>query len=407
MKIAYLPLDDRPCTSRFPRRLGAIAGVAVESPAVDPYNPDSEGVRLWLLGEGEHAKVISVDMLAYGGLVPSREILTPFEECADTISFLPEITETSSVYLFHSIMRLSPTIRSPGDGELAESLRRHWQGEKVELPPGCLERYLAIRKRNFALNCEILRQHRRKPYSYLIFCSDDTAPYGPAAAERKELEKSFEGPGMILPGADETGMLLLTRAILDERACRFKVCPLFFPDDSRRVITKYEDRTLEDLVGRQIEASGAVAGKDGDLYLLVSGPLGSQKEALFQERGPETQALCASLAEKARTLLGAGKLAAIADVRYANGADKELVSRLREEVPLHTLASYAAWNTTGNSTGTALAHGLCRRLGLSLPPGPLRTRAERSHREFLMERFMDDWAYQSIVRPEINDLLQK
>ena len=77
--IVFVPMDDRPVTLSLPIMLGQIAGRAVTAPPrsllgnnLQPGDPD--GIVAWLNARAPRAQayVLSSDMLAYGGLIPSR-----------------------------------------------------------------------------------------------------------------------------------------------------------------------------------------------------------------------------------------------------------------------------------------------------------------------------------------------
>ena len=80
MRIALVPLDDRPVNTELVRDVAAIAGATVDIPPA-PLLPnyrsagDADGIGAWLLDLSRgalDAAVVSLDMLGYGGLIPSR-----------------------------------------------------------------------------------------------------------------------------------------------------------------------------------------------------------------------------------------------------------------------------------------------------------------------------------------------
>ena len=93
-RLLLLPLDDRPSSVRFPVQIGALAGAAVITPPIALLGrftqpADVDGVhrwlRDWLLDPRGRATaspsvppidalIVSIDLLAYGGLVASRTI---------------------------------------------------------------------------------------------------------------------------------------------------------------------------------------------------------------------------------------------------------------------------------------------------------------------------------------------
>src|SRR5438309_1068083 len=79
MRIAFLPLDDRPVTRGAFLRLAAIAGVEVATPPRALLGgrrvpADVEALWAWIDTGGAEADLLiaSAELLIYGGLVPSR-----------------------------------------------------------------------------------------------------------------------------------------------------------------------------------------------------------------------------------------------------------------------------------------------------------------------------------------------
>jgi hypothetical protein len=101
------------------------------------------------------------------------------------------------------------------------------------------------------------------------------------------------------------------------------------------------------------------------------------------------------------------KQVAVADVAYCNGADPALVPLLPKFVNFPQLAGYAAWNTAANTIGTVVAHATLRTLGLHhIEDGDMLER-EAAHQTFLFYRLLEDWGYQTIVRTDLNRLIEE
>ena len=114
---------------------------------------------------------------------------------------------------------------------------------------------------------------------------------------------------------------------------------------------------------------------------------------------------------------------ALCDVAFPNGADETLMRELRHSnLQPHRLLSFGAWNTAGNTIGSTIAHGTLRLIALQdkgafdlaqllADISPMRylellnslIDSERAHVEFLFGRFVDDWLYQSRIRPEVTE----
>jgi hypothetical protein len=83
----------------------------------------------------------------------------------------------------------------------------------------------------------------------------------------------------------------------------------------------------------------------------------------------------------------------VADVAYPNGADPVLTELLLRSIDITRLAAYGAWNTAGNTIGTALAQACAAHWAAS--PGQ-----QEAQQRFLLHRFLEDWGYQQEVRNE-------
>ena len=100
----------------------------------------------------------------------------------------------------------------------------------------------------------------------------------------------------------------------------------------------------------------------------------------------------------------------IADVAYANGADPLLVEQLlkRKDI-LSRVSGYAGWNTTGNTTGSAVALGVAAWFSRhSQKAQAARQEMSEVLKQALFIRLADDWAYQTQVRKQLaGDLSQQ
>ncbi len=82
---------------------------------------------------------------------------------------------------------------------------------------------------------------------------------------------------------------------------------------------------------------------------------------------------------------------------YAYGVDPVFYELLKAQVEITRLAGFAGWNTAGNTLGTCIGQICCRLVD---------DYSQQSHMELLMLRIADDYLYQSVVRPELNEWLQ-
>ena len=445
-----VPLDDRPCTRGFAVALAPLVGATVALPPPDalgwcrePGRPDA--LLAWL--EAHHGAthaVVSIDMLAFGGLIASRELDTPSalvrERLGRAERALAALRERGTeVAAFDVLMRVPPYCTSPDDLALSETLhewsrlaarqergvlstvqrlRKAWLERGLD--PAFRQRYLSARRRNHEVNRAFMEWPQRGVVDFALLGMDDSRTEGFNVQERLALEpRVAAGASAILPGADELALLLMARQALHARARLPRVVVHLSPGSLRERVTRYEDRPVEALVrahcavlgiepevrvlGDEARPVASPGGDVPDLHLLVHGGPRAQAEAAVQLLPARPSRRHRDEARAVQGWLEQGALVAVADLGYANGGDRAFVQALGEAFPLCQLAAYAGWNTAGNTVGTALAHGVLRwlSLGLELDPAQAR-RAALAHAGFVLERLVDDLLYQAQVRQQVS-----
>ncbi|MBI3892382.1 MAG: DUF4127 family protein [Candidatus Wallbacteria bacterium] len=416
LRIAYLPLDDRPVNLDAVVQLGRIAGVEIAVPPAELLGSftqpgDLAGLQGWLANlpaEIAHL-IVSLDMLCHGGLLASRAAPPDAEaaaravaalECLEAlrkarprlaVSALGVLLRSSVSVLCEEDLSVWRTIHSLATEPettpetLAEKLR---QGG---IPSRAAEAYLRARERNLAVHHAAIELVRRDVIDYLLLCQEDAALHGVHRHEQAQLDERIAGHALggrvsIQSGADEGGMLLLARAALRHYKFGLAVQPRFGPGGPAAVAL-YEDATLYDTLRSKLATIGARSGFGVHLYVHV---LEEACDDLFllQHDGQPHHGFSGGL-EK----LGADW--AVADASVANGADSQFVEQLLEQVPPLGLSSFAGWNTASNTLGSVLAHLALREVGKSV----LSARdAAREHLSWLATRFADDYLFQAVVR---------
>ena len=91
--------------------------------------------------------------------------------------------------------------------------------------------------------------------------------------------------------------------------------------------------------------------------------------------------------QKVDKAVNEGKKVGVGDITFGNGADNSLMISLYNAKLLDKLNAYSGWNTPTNSTGYALAMGMC---------------SNYTDREGILKmlevRYLDDWLYQANIR---------
>ena len=428
-RILLIPLDDRPPCLQFPVKMGLIGDADVVTPPRELLGRFTEFGRsdeiiAWLKRQNLRsfdAAIVSVDMLAYGGLVAMREYETSIDTArrrADFIRELRRIAPKMPVYGSSVIMRLAPTgniVNESYRTNLArwaevsadDTKRAETADLEKKIPAEALEKYKKARLRDLALNLHVVDLVREKVIDYLILSQDDAKPNGVHIADRERLIEYVKANNLgervaIQPGADEVSMLLLARAISGKYHYHPKIKPIYSDEKIADQFMPYEDRPLRKTVSFHIRAVGATEvenEKDADILFYV-----------FVSRFAEGQAK--PFAERIAQDLKLGRRAIVADVDVkgdVQGGDMAFTEALLGSRMFSLISGYGAWNTAGNTIGTALPNGVVYQtarsnFGLSKHDPKKYTavskRVYNANAWFLMNRLLDDFAYHSIVRPK-------
>lgn len=427
-RILLVPLDSRPAAGQFAQMIGHMANVDVIMPPyetlgrfVQPGNP--EAILDWLESQDYtdiSSVIVNTDMIAYGGLIASRTIDTPLETALGRLKRLIAIRTRfpkTKFYIFSAIMRIAPTatrataawrLQLAKLGELRDMYRRQPTADlkkRIEnlvakIPAIELDRYDDARARNVEFMRELVKTIARRQFDYLVFGQDDAKPYGPHVAETERLKKLasnlyVSGSIYFCEGIDQLGNVLLSRALLRATGWIPKLRIVYSDDAQKTKIANYESKQIQTGIKDQILASGAqiaVGDENFDYTLYVNvperrpGPFALFQRALTQE-------------------VDQGFPVAVADINIGKDgtSDAELFETLNQQDRMFKLLSFAGWNTAGNSLGTAIPAANVYLLSRRSNNDPLER--ELAQREFLLHRFVNDYAYHKITRPQAYALI--
>lgn len=428
-KVLLIPLDDRPPCLQFIVQIGLIGNTEVISPPKELLGKftkagEPDEIIEWIRNQDLktfNAAIISIDMLAYGGLVASRVLETDVDQALHRLKIIKEIRKKApglSLYGQSVIMRLAPT--SDGKNEAYREKLSRWadispypehkaEREKLEaeIPETALNNYKQARQRNLVVNREAISLTQRGILDYLILSQDDAKPKGVHVSDRQmlisEVEKKKLSPRIIVqPGTDEISMLLLTRALNKVHKFLPKVFVKYSSETAANTAMPFEDRPLKKTVSYNIIAAGASETsneREADLIFYV-----------FASRFDEGRA--ESFAADINKDISDGKRIMIADIDpkgNIQGGDPVFTKALLKLRVFTELYSYASWNTAGNTIGTALPQGLIFHLSKQkLMDNPdQRMAIWTAQNWFTMHRLMDDYAFHTIVRPKANEFFKQ
>jgi len=426
-QLAVVPLDDRPANVYVPAMTAASAGVDTAFPPSDIIGTfttpgDGPAIGAWLLDQRDaDGFVISVSMLAYGGLIASRTGTMSEAEARQNVDVLRELRARrpdTPILAYDTIQRLAVTALGDHAAEYYELIRQwailvdrvenlgheEYREEMEELrariPDAVVEGYLAARARNHAINRLLVHWAAEGVVDHLVLAQDDAAPYGLHRAEREELvalvhDLGAEARVQIFPGADEVDATLVSRFVLARSGAQPTVSVEYSGLDGSQWTAPFEDTTYDVNIQRHIVAAGAVpVDDDGDIRLLVNTP-----SAEGADRGAELDAFV----ERMAALQAAGEDVVVVDAAEVNRADAALIDRMEADVSLSGLLSYCGWNTAGNALGMAVGHAFARWSLLERPRQldvASLAQAARVHASYLLYRYVLDDRWKNVVQPE-------
>lgn len=411
MKIAIIPIDNRPVCYSLPRK---IAGIDADIELFLPEKTDMGNLKKaanvdnlieWLKNLGKiDALIVALDTIAYGGLISSRRSSESYEEIEKRLKkFKKTVSKDTQVYAFSSIMRIS-------NNNINEEEKPYWDvyGKKIfeyschfhedlsdetDVPKDIINDYLATRKRNFDINKIYVKWFEKGFFNTLVYSKDDCSPFGFNVMEADMLErmlrnKSKDGKtALIKTGADEIPLSLFARAVVDFNKKQGKEIPKieveYLAPAYKHLVSNYEDISVEQCVEGQISLANCTTTTvvdNADMVLVVNNFEELQGELVM---GVDTKKFTGELKLPEKIFM-------VADIRFTNGADSRFADKLLRNKLGSNFYGYSAWNTTANTLGSLLCIGLVRYFAQNYNMKNFNTI------QFI--RFLDDWAYQSNVR---------
>ena len=393
--IILLPLDERPCNFDFPSKIfnGEKYTIIRPEHLGQKKTPASyEFIRDFLLAniEKADAAVISIDTLLYGGLIPSRLHHLSEETVLERLMLLKELREKNpqvKLYAFQCIMRCPK-----------------YSSDDEEVDPAALKDYLDRRAFNGSFNIRTLDLVEDGTIDFLIIPQDDSAKYGYTAMDQKTVrakidEKVLNDRVILYPGADELGMVLVSRAINALENNTPRVYLKYASTLAPQLIPNYEDRSLNETVKYHVMAAGCIAVPslaDADVVMGITAPANEMEEAANQPANNINYDVERNMAEFlyfVNDCLKRGIPTAILDNAYTNGGELQLLRVLNKQGILMKLAGYAGWNTSANSMGTVLA----------MIVNNMYQNNTEAKQNFLVERFIEDFGYGAVVRSYVTE----
>jgi hypothetical protein len=440
MKIVYLPLDERPCNYSFIKKLVLNSNIELVTIDINLLGEKKQAanynsIKEFLLKETIDARglVISIDMLLYGGIVPSRLHNLKEEDINERFELLNEIKRNNKniiIFGFNLIMRCpnySISDEEPDYYDLC-GLEIHKIGELIDKHErGIVNEsdylseynillskitqtnfldYTLRRKINKYANLKFVEYVNNSIIDFGIIPQDDSSVYGFTSIDQKEVKSlinqlDLSDKLLVYPGADEVGMIMTTKMISIILNKSLKIYVSYAKEESKDLIPSYEDSPLDFTISKQIEASNSnrVFNIDEcDCILMINAPIKKMVESTKQNSinldylSRDLDTFVSNIRKYVDKDIPVG----VGDVAYANGGDLELLRLLKKADLLFDIASYAGWNTSSNTLGTTISQ-----LVLSIV-----LNNKKENLDFLGLRYVEDMLYCSRVRSEVNEMLK-
>lgn len=432
MKAIFLPLDERPCNYLYPQWV-PIDGVDLLLPPREilpqqKKRGDVDAICRWVIDncEGVDYALISLDMLLYSGIVPSRLHHDSVEEIAKRLETLHEIKKRNpNIRIFvHSLIMRTPSynlateepdyvgecglnlyiegvyLDKERQGLLTDEDRVAREENRKKFKQEYLDDLMTRRKTNKEVILRALSYYLDGTIDFFLIPQDDCAPYGFTSMDRRDIvqflkDHHIEDKVVMHPGADEAGLTLLSRAINESRGKFPKFYVAYNCDESKDGIPEFESQRLDITMTSQIESTLAkrvATWEEADIILVVS----AGKQFMNCHLPGWAESFAGRDIPRAMNYIAKGlhdhKSVALADLTYCNRGDKDLYDALVENDYLFEISSYAGWNTSSNTLGTVLANAI----------GFFHSGDSEKKDACLAHRYVEDILYMAKVRDELN-----
>lgn len=436
--ILFVPHDNRPISFKQTADNIRDLGYEVLTPPQELLgnrekpqgNPDK--LAEWVIDNAKKADsaVISADSMVYGSLVASRKHNLSVETAQQRVNNFSRIHEANSnlkLYVFASIMRTPQTSEASGSEDasyyaqygtdiarytalsdkreqdgLNRSERRQMKAYEENIPKEALADWLGRRRANLETNKALINLVKKGDITYLALGCDDNAKYSQTNMERRELDSYGKSLGshryQSVAGIDEIGFVLLTRCVNNLQGDIPFVSTHYAAGTGENTIPAYSNEPIKDSIKTHIKMAGGLpvtSDKRAELVFMVNtnfdGTTGAAND-LNNTYTPNENVI--GFVQNVKKAVNEGKKVGIGDITFGNGSDNSLMFGLYNEKLLDKISAYSGWNTPTNSTGYALAMGMC---------------ANYTDREGILKmlevRYLDDWLYQANIRQTVANRL--
>lgn len=393
IKIAYIPLDNRPVNKDRVEYLAASAGFTLLIPdeelyrtALDNMTPNSDGSTIgnrkalleWLKSVEAECDyfVISLDQLISGGLVGSRYLSnTDLSFEMEVSDYIVKLSQRKQVVLFDTVMRLASTVGYQGyDLDTYNTLRAYGQKARkqlsgaeltvdnivagyrydqngkrisVNLPTDVVDQYFASRERKLRV-IDYLLSNASETIERIYVGVDDSSPTVTVQTNEINYIKSKSGDNLTLfAGADELGLMgiaAVATSVYGGAECKVT----YYGEGKDWSADEFDTATLASNIENHFNSIGATMNSDKKDALQV----------LVLTRSNSVATNADKLMKQAVENIKNGIPTCIIDASNNNQALPQKMLDYKYDIA--KLLGYSNWNTVGNATGIALSNAVAR-----------------------------------------------
>ncbi|MCD6238531.1 MAG: DUF4127 family protein [Thermotogae bacterium] len=433
MNMIFLPIDERFATRGYFLYLARLADVGVLTPPMSmlgkkKHPADIERIYNWLLSKGTpdvDYLIASVDLLLYGGLVPSRISIDSSTTLLKRLRVLEEVKRRvprMKIFISSSIQRI-PDYNSDDEepqwfaylGKTINKWTRTLAKYKysydqmalhtlkeitADIPSDILNEFVLRRYAKMVVNKRLIHLIRDGVVDFLNITLDDNGRDSLSAHEGKILREyshvlGVEDKVSIHSGADEANLSMLSRAITDQIGEEVEFYISYALPEHKDDIPFLESEPLSRTIEAFVNLSGGKVSneysEDGILMVVnnfsgsqtsIEYPFASKKRRLFED-----------VMDRVKRHKGVD---CFIDLRYSNAGDPDFVEKTFSLKLPYKKVSYAGWNTASNSIGSAVTHAIILYL---FDKGYIHNpHFDEVQSAYLFLRFLEDWGYQAHVR---------
>ena len=437
-KLIYIPIDNRPInliqTIEVAERLGYEVLVPPEiflgtGPKPEQYGNPAE-LWNWLIlnAPKADAAVISTDAMLYGSLVGSRNHILTNEEIlslAKNFEQLHNENPALPIYAFATIMRTPRSASATSNAEpeyyktyaakifnytalkdksetekLSEMEQSEMAALEKEIPAEYLQDWLGRRAKNYDANKYFVDLTKKNAFKYFLVGCDDSALFSQTHLESRHLTEYGKPLGkelfQVMSGADELGMLMLSRAINNDLHLVPSISISYNDGKGGDTVPTFSNEKISESLEGAILSVGGIRvtnPENADLVLAIhTFPNGKTVNADSKKNKRRAHTGIGPYMKMLKGYVKNNYPVGVVDISTSNGSDNALMQRLKRDNLQFKIRSYSGWNTATNSAGFLIGAGVLTN-----------QMTNDDIYALLMTRYLDEWAYQANIRTQINN----